>query len=592
MLAVMFAFMFGSILNESPVVDEAAHIPAGYSYVTLLDYRLNPEHPPLLKALAGLSVLLFVHPTFRTDVPHWQTGVNDQWYQGYVFFFQSGNDNDRIVFWARVPLLLLAVWFGWWLFAWIRRRFGAAPALLTLAFYCFSPTILAHARYVTTDFGATLGFFLGIATFIDFLEEPNWRRTAIAGLTFGCAQLLKFSLVLLVPVFVLITVLWWFVHRVPLRKPQLLGRIAAIFVIGLAVIWGTYAIFTWRYPQERQLSDTTSLLEKTAFRPMVDLEVALVEHALTRPLAHYLLGVLMVQQRAAEHAPAYFLGKMSLGGSHLYFPLLYLLKEPLPLHFLAAIALWYVVGRVRRLDSIRRSMAAHCVECSAALFVLLYWSVSITSPLNIGVRHVMPTFPFLYLLVSLGVCRWLRLSGVEKEAATGTPFPFFKKARELAKGSMKVGKGVRVPIFCVGLLLAWLVLGTAAVAPHFLSFYNELAGGSSEGWRIAVDSNYDWGQDLKRLKSFIDEQGIAHITTDYFGGGIAEYTLKDRMTPWTSKKGPAKGWFAISSTFRQWAFGVPTPGFVRRPEDSYEWLKPYTPVARVGYSIFVYKLPE
>ena len=69
------------------------------------------------------------------------------------------------------------------------------------------------------------------------------------------------------------------------------------------------------------------------------------------------------------------------------------------------------------------------------------------------------------------------------------------------------------------------------------------------------------------------------------------YYLGEKFEPWWPARGPANGWFAVSATLRQGAFGAPAPGFIRKPEDSYAWLKPYTPVAQVGRSIFVYKLP-
>ncbi|MFY9479745.1 MAG: glycosyltransferase family 39 protein, partial [Aquabacterium sp.] len=200
MLTIMFGLLLSSILNESAIVDELAHIPAGYSYAVLSDYRLNPEHPPLLKAISGVFVRTFVNPHFPTDIASWKDEINGQWGMGYSFLYENGNDADAIIFWARIPIILLAIYFGWLFYQWIQRRFGSRVALLTLAFFCFSPTMLAHSRYVTTDLGASFGFFIGIATFIQLLERPTLRNAIIAGLCFAVAQLLKFSLVLLVTI--------------------------------------------------------------------------------------------------------------------------------------------------------------------------------------------------------------------------------------------------------------------------------------------------------------------------------------------------------------------------------------------------------
>src|SRR3990167_8252997 len=99
-LALSLGLMVFSSFQESAVMDELAHIPAGYSYLNNLDYRLNPEHPPLVKMAAGIP-LLFLDLNFPTDIPAWNEEVNGQWDMGYEFLYQSGNDADQIIQWAR-----------------------------------------------------------------------------------------------------------------------------------------------------------------------------------------------------------------------------------------------------------------------------------------------------------------------------------------------------------------------------------------------------------------------------------------------------------------------------------------------------------
>lgn len=595
-LLVMLALMLGSAWNDSATMDELAHIPAGFGYVTQLDYRLNPEHPPLLKALAALSAQIFVKPYFPTDTPYWQDDVNGQWAQGAKFLYESGNDADKIIFWSRLPLILLAVFFGWLLFGWTKKRFGDSAALLTLTLFAFSPTILTHSRYVTTDLGAAFGFFVGIAGFLKFLENPTRRNIAIAGIIFGVAQLIKFSLVLLIPIYAILLIAWvltrpnlhWHERfRVMLRyawKTIVLG------LIGLALIWTVYAIFTWNYPQERQARDAELLLSSYGFRPAVNFNLSLINNKFTRPLGQYILGVLMVSQRSAGGNTAFFLGEVSSAGSRAYFPLLYLLKEPLALHILTLIALWFAIKKFRRsfaehfgtiYERLRCWAENHFIEVSSLIFVLFYWTISIASPLNIGVRHVLPTFPFIYILVSRYITLWLRWHDLSDPK---TWWGWLQNVYQIYIASIP-------KYLLVWLLLFWLAIDTASAFPHFMPYYNELIGGTRHGWKIAVDSNYDWGQDLKRLAQYVEKNRIEKIAVDYFGGGNPRYYLGDKYEQWWSSRGPTSGWFAISATFRQGAFGNTAPGFIRKPEDSYEWLKQYTPVGQVGYSIFLYKLP-
>lgn len=596
-LLIMFLLMLGSIWNDSGTMDELAHIPAGFGYVTQLDYRLNPEHPPLLKAVSSLSAWIFSRPHFPTDTKFWQEDVNGQWDQGRVFLYESGNDADSIIFWSRIPLILLSLLFGWILFAWTRQRFGNAVGILTLLFFAFSPTILAHSRYVTTDLGAAFGFFIGIVGFLNYLEVPSRKNLILAGVLFGVASLLKFSLVLLLPMYAMMVIarvitrpLFHWHDRVKVFW-QLSVNTTAIVLIGFLLVWAIYAVFTWNYPQERQFRDAEFILSSYGFRPAVDLNLALIKNRFTRPFGQYMLGVLMVNQRAAGGNTAFFLGEVSAAGSRLYFPLLYLLKETLALHILTIIALWFAARKIlrsrlsldgKRLSRIRGWIENHFPEFTFLLFVAFYWGISIKSSLNIGVRHVLPTFPFIYLLVSRQIVGWLRWHDA---ADPETWFGWLKNIYQLYIKSLP-------KYFLVGLLLLWMIASTIGVYPHFLAYYNELLlGGSDSGWKIAVDSNYDWGQDLKRLRDFVEERGIEKIAVDYFGGGNPRYYLGEKFEPWWSARGPASGWFAISATFRQGAFGEPAPGFERKTEDSYEWLKEYEPVARVGKSIFIYQLP-
>lgn len=593
LLGVMFGLMLSSSWSDSAIIDELAHVPAGYSYLFLRDYRLNPEHPPLAKLIAALP-LAFTNVKFPIDVKSWAEDVNGQWDQGRIFLYEAGNDPDAILRLMRLPLMLLAVLLGWVIWSWTRGRFGVGTANLALFFYALSPTVIAHARFVTTDLAASFGFFIGIVAFIRFLESPTAGRALLAGLAFGTAQLLKFSLVLLVPIYALM-LLAWVASRVDRSWPARLRLLAAlsakaviIAVVAVALIWLVYAYAVWNYPPERQLRDAEFILTSFASRQAAEFDLALIQSDALRPLGQYLLGLFMVLQRAAGGNTQYFLGDVSAAGDTRYFPLLYLAKEPLALHVLTLTALWLAGRRViasaqKRPASILAWINRRFPECSALAFIAVYWASSLSSTLNIGVRHVLPTFPFIYILVSKEIVAWLRF----------WPAVEAKSWRERLRSAWRIHVAPVPRQLFVGAMAAWLAASVLATHPYELSYYNELAGGTDRGYRIGVDSNYDWGQDLKRLAAFAEKNNVQNIALDYFGGGSPGYYLGGIFEPWWSAKGypPRGGWFAISATFQMGAYGTPVKGFTRRPEDSYEWLKPFRPVARAGTSIFIYQLP-
>ncbi|MBI2054885.1 MAG: glycosyltransferase family 39 protein [Candidatus Sungbacteria bacterium] len=593
LLLVMFVLMLGSSMGDSAIMDELAHIPAGYSYVRFFDYRLNPEHPPLVKILAA-APLLFLHLNYPQNDVSWTTEVNGQWVQGAKFLYESGNDPDKILFWARLPMILLTVFTGALIYWWVKTRFGRKVGLMTLTLFTFSPTFLAHGHYVTTDIGATLGFFIGLATFVQFLESPTKKNILIAGAAFGVAELLKFSTFLLMPIYAAL-IIFWAASRMELSYGarikeglKLIGKTVIIGAIGVLIISAAYAVFMVNYPIERQLSDSQFLLSSFGARWLVNIQETLVNNLWTRPLAHYFLGILMVIQRSAGGNTAYFLGEVSNLGSRLYFPVMYLTKETLGFHALTLMALIFGITRLlkNRPWGFRRFgywIQNNFAVLTAGFFILFYWTYSMKSPLNIGVRHVLPTFPFIYLLVSREITTWLR--GERNSAPNSWRAVLVNLYQRFV---------LPIPRYLTVLLIFLaIVIDVLLVYPHFLSYYNQLGGSTLFGYRVAVDSNYDWGQDLKRLGVYLDKNNISKINLNYFGGGSPKYYLGDKFEPWWSARGrpPAGEYFAVSASFLQGALNPIIPGLGRKPEDSYQWLAPYQPLDRAGYSIFIYKLP-
>jgi len=572
LLAVMLVTAFFSMKDDSATMDELAHIPAGYSYLSQKDFRLNPEHPPLVKDLAALP-LLFLNLNFPEDHPSWQKEINSQWWFGNEFLFHSGNDADKIIFLARLPMILLLIFLGWFLFFWTKQLAGNKIALMVLTLFSFSPAFLAHGRLVTTDVAATLGLVLATYFWLKFLKEPSKKNIFLTGIVLGVALLLKFSLILLVPFFGIITIIYAWLktdhnHRARnyilkyIGLSLLVGIIAIIFII-----WPVYQFHTLNYPSDKQLSDTKFILESNGFPVLKNLCVWAADKPIVHSLTHYILGLLMATQRTVGGNTVYFMGMVSATGWWYYFPVVYFLKVPLAFHILALIALfslaWFIkkplwIGTKQR---IKQWIVSHFTEFSMLVFLAIYWITSMTGNLNIGIRHILPTFPFMYILVSLGIKNWI--------------------------GSIKKLPLRKMAISFISILLGFYILSSIATYPYYLSYFNEIAGGTKDGYKYVTDSNYDWGQDLKRLKKWTDENNIEKIKTDYFGGGDTIYYLGDKWENLDPLLGPQKGWLAISATFLQGGKGNPTPGF-DQSFGYYRWLDDYEPVTRIGTSIFVY----
>ncbi len=625
-------------------MDELAHIPAGYGYVRFLDYRLNPEHPPLIKALAALP-LLFEGLNFPTQSSAWQKDVNGQWEMGTKFLYESGNDADRIIQSSRIAPLLITLLLALFIYIWSRELIGRWWALVPVFLFALSPNILAHGHYVTTDVAAAFGIFIATYYLIKYLLHPSKKHLLYAGLAFGIAQLLKFSAVLLIPFFIFIVIIFYlwkgrnnFKHnpffrglgKFLMQIMRALYALLGIFVIGFAVVYLVYFVFTLNYPIQKQVSDTRLILASFADGPdptgetcnptsgvslqrhtrcLADLDIKWAGNPVLRPFAQYILGVLMVMQRSSGGNTAYFLGEVSASGWWYYFPVVFILKEPLPslilITFAFLLGLWSILKRLKtkssKLKALGDYIATNLAEFSMVSFVIFYWIYSIKSPLNIGMRHIFPTLPFIYILSASAIKKWASIGSFHGETLW-----------EKIKTGFSLLFRASFKIILLGAIVIWYVAEAFIAYPNFISYFNEFGGGKENGYKYVTDSNYDWGQDLKRLKEWIDQQnkvctlilrqvetpgscGISKIAVDYFGGGNPKYYLGNAVEYWSSSKGnPAEKnihWLAISVNTLQSAKGKLHPGQERNSADEYSWLEnPYKPYARVGTSIFIYKL--
>ncbi|PIV42797.1 MAG: hypothetical protein COS26_01610, partial [Candidatus Nealsonbacteria bacterium CG02_land_8_20_14_3_00_40_11] len=528
LLIFVFLIAFLSVKNDSLTMDEVAHLPAGYGYLTQKDMRLNPEHPPLIKDLGALPLLFIKNIKFPSEIPAWKSDINGQWNFGRYFLYNTGNPADKMILWGRMPMILILILLGFFIFKWAKELFGNKAGLLALFLFSFSPTLLAHGRLVTTDVGAAAGVTVATYYFLKSLKSPVKKNIIIAGIVFGIAQLLKFSAVLLVPFFGIIGLVWWLKKSGTFLQTIRTGFL--VFLIGFLLIWPVYQFHTWNYPKDRQVSDTEFYLKDTPEfikKPIIFAS----DKPILRPYALYLTGVSMVFQRVAGGNTTYFLGEVSNIGWRSYFPIVYLIKEPLAFHILTLIALLYAACLVRRSlgggGAIKNRICVwlrlHFPEFSMLVFVGIYWAVSIQGNLNIGIRHLLPVFPFTILLVSGAV------SNLLKE-------PFLK-----------------LKCFLLAFLISWQAVSVISVFPHFLAYFNESVGGPESGYKYVVDSNLDWGQDLKGLKNWVEKNGIDTIYLDYFGGGDPQYYLGTKFSPWWGSRNPKElpkgSYLAVSASF-------------------------------------------
>lgn len=598
---VLFFMFIVSVLNawnDSAIFDETAHIGAAYSYVTQHEIRLNPEHPPLIKDLAGLPLLL-LNLNFDANQPFWAGTLpgkwdEGQWAAGRYLLYQAGNNPDKIIFWARFPIILLSLLLGFFIFKWGREIAGTFAGFLALLFYAFDPNILGHNHFVTTDLGIAAFMAFSFYFYLKFIKYPTWRNVLLAGVFLGFLQLAKFSFITALPIFGLITILYPLVTKIATEEKsrfifrckklgEYIGKGAVVFFASLIVVWIVYAANSFNMQKDTVARVIEANFPAAGAQSVKDVYFNKFLHQLntnsiTRPLTEYGIGIGYVFRRVAGGNGAYFMGQVSSTAFRAYFPTVFMIKEPVPFLFLMFGALLYALFKFGRtlvksfgnfFQNTRRNFShyirVHITELSMVSFVILYGYLSITGNLNIGFRHLFPILPFLYILTAKNISEFL-------------------KNRHSSRGKLFFSSAVF-------LLIAYIIIETMAVFPSYMSYFNESAGGPKNGYRFVTDSNADWGQDLKRLRGFLNNHpAIGAIRVDYFGGGDIKTYIGDKYLQWRDSKRPVEtGWYAVSANFLMGSLYDKT----KPDKESYRWLKNKKPDFQAGTSILIYYItPE
>lgn len=331
---------FLALPKLSATSDEPIHLAAGYTYWQTRDFRLNPEHPPLAKLIAAFP-LLFIHPSLDTTHDDWKTPVQEL----FGFHFLYSNDADRLLFWSRMAMVLLAASGLVVTFLWARDLYGVPAGVFAATMYAFSPNLLAHGMLVTTDVPLAVFTVLAFYLFWKGGNAPSWYTDAGAGLALGAAMSSKFSgafLPLLLVVFSLI-------HD----RRSALRRLIIIASASILVIEASY------------LFSTSPLL--------------------------YFRNASLVNANHVANYPVYLFGQLKRGGWWYYFPAAFLVKATVPTLIVIVFALLHTMSG----GFVSRWGESILLTVTAAYALLICIGAD-----QIGLRYLLPIFPLIFVWTS------------------------------------------------------------------------------------------------------------------------------------------------------------------------------------------------
>ncbi len=562
-VAVLILLAHGSLAVSSLVVksvtnDEISHLPAGLAAVTTGEIRLNPQHPPLVKLLAGLSAST-LHPALPLDGAAYASA--NQWAFGRQVLFELGNDHRALLFRGRLPVVFLSLLGALAVFLWSRERFGAGGGLLSLALFAFSPTVLAHGRLVTMDAAVAAGtvwtLFLwwrltrpGGGTAVADGGKGGRRdrlprgRAVACGLALGLTLGAKFSGLILLPAMGLIQLV-------------LLVRWAPP---GREVVSGQPG---WWRPTWARLRHVAA-----PWLRVLPVAIAVVELLYLPPddPLRYLRDLGGIYSANDPNMPYYLHGHFQKGGFPGYFAVALAVKTSLAgLAAMAGGLLTAGVAAARRQPRWRDDLYLW-------LPALAWFAAHSALALDLGVRYLLPLYPLLFVLAGGIVPAIGRIGGGSDRGAGQPPRPL---AAALAW------------VVALGLALAQATTALGA-HPDYLPFFNRLAGGTRGGIHWLDDSNLDWGQDLERLPAWLRAHGVERPRLLYFGVGSPEAygVVREPMKPSDWWESPRPGDYVISAEYLvRGLYLADSEGAAT------DWLRRDRPVDVLGGTLYLYRVP-
>ena len=555
LLAILFSQLVLTADRTSITWDEDDHLYAGYMSWKHADFGLNPEHPPLVKLLAAIPIL-----NLPLKVPELQKRnfKIEAFLGGRDFLFK--NDANTVLLRARIAASLLTLLLALLVFLATREMFGTCAAFIALALLAFDPNLVAHGAVVTTDAALSCFMFGAIYAFYRYVKAPGPWRLAVVGIATGLCLASKHTGILLFPMLLVLAVKEAFwpggeesgrasaLHRVR----QFAIALLVVCAISVTILWSFYG---FRYAARAEgwqmnppLNESLQALSRP--RDIWLLSTAARFHLLPESYIYGLADVRFM----ADFYTSYLFDTIYPHGVWFYFPAAIAIKSTLTFLLLLVLAAWAVA--TRKLATWREILFLTIPSA-------IYLAVAMGSGMNIGVRHVLPIYMFMTVLVA----------GAARTAIAAN----------------------RRWAYVVGALLIFQAVSSLRTYPAYIAYANELWGGPSQTYRLLSDSNADWGQQLKATKRYLDQRGIKDCWFIYFAAGVVDpgyYGIPCKPLPtvdtlWVNEPTdppPAiDGPVLVSvGTLSGFEFGPP-------PLNPYEQFKHLRPTATIEHGIFVFE---
>ncbi len=552
LLLILFLQLAFSTRRNSITWDEDDHIYAGYMMWKHADYGLNPEHPPLVKLLGALPLLKMplAMPPEQNRFFKIEAFLN-----GKDFLFK--NDANAMLFRVRLAVSILTLLLALFVFLAAREMFGTAAGFIALSLLVFDPNIIAHGAVLGTDIGLSCFMFASIYTFYRYVKAPSIGRMLLVGLVAGLGLASKHTAILIGPMLIMLAAVEVIRKTSPKGEKrtrhalQLAAAVVVITVVAVAILWAFYGFRYQARPAGMQINPPLAESMHGLSRPHEVRGLQMVANWRLLPES-YIYGLTDVRIMS-DFYQSFVLGRVYPHGVWWYFPVAFAIKSTLTLLILLVVAVAAIA--TRKLDCWRE-----------ILFLTIppafYFFIAMISRMNIGLRHILPIYPFLWVLVA------------------GAVWMFIKRDRRW--------------LYAVIALLVFQAVSGARTYPAYMAYANELWGGPSQTYKYLSDSNSDWGQQLKDVKTYLDAHGIKDCWFVYFAEGVVDtkyYGIPCKPLPTADSlwvNAPIEAPPAVDGPVLISAGDLSGFEFGPGPLNPYAQFQKLKPTAVIDYGVFVF----
>lgn len=464
--------LFGTVQawRQSMTTDEGIHVASSYLALTRGEHRFDPEHPFLFKYLTALPILVLQPNLPKDDATLWDDAkptYYDSWREAREWsdqwIYQSGNNAQLMIFLARIPGVLALVALVWLVWFTTRHWFGNSVARWALFFTALNPTLLAHGPLTNTDVPVALASLFVIWRLWRYFEEQTWKNVVWIGAALGIALTTKYSALILLPIAFI-----WLIYTAAQKRQSVVVTIVhggSALLLMWFVIWSVYF---WRSPIF--LDGTSNIAVSTASDLLKQwgLNLDTITHQMKWILpTAFTKGALLTIGSSVFGRSVYFLGTTYSSGVWHYFPTLFILKSQLIVVLLTLTGIGLFARRIFQPWTWKPASVLILIT------VALLTYASVTSKLNLGIRHISTLMPFSAIFL-----------------ATTT---VYMKQILLRKG------------FIIA-ITAGMIFPVVSQSSDLIGFRNSIVYPREQSYQYFNDSNLDWGQQSKRITEVVTRE--------------------------------------------------------------------------------------